>query len=200
MIVTVRAPAPGRRARRLRSVTATGNRDNKEILSMSGQMSERSPDIAAEADGRAESTTVLVATRKAPGPADSHSAGPGEAVADPMGRVTTEVRALLQERQDRRKAELDVHRRDEPLNERQDITGGRSGRTRRVSHRFDDWQFYWITVLIGSALPSSKQLLCQALPWRCTVVQHQGGAQGGESALVLYWCTALVLYCVLVLY
>jgi hypothetical protein len=57
-----------------------------------------------------------------------------------MGRVTTEMRALLQDRQDRRMAELDVHRRDEPLNERQDITGGhcRSGRTRRVSHRFDD--------------------------------------------------------------
>ena len=29
-----------------------------------------------------------------------------------MGRVTEEVRALLQERQDRRKAELDAHRRD----------------------------------------------------------------------------------------
>jgi hypothetical protein len=31
---------------------------------------------------------------------------------DLMGRVTTEVRALLQERQDWRKAELDAHRRD----------------------------------------------------------------------------------------
>jgi hypothetical protein len=29
-----------------------------------------------------------------------------------MGRITTEVRALLQERQDWRKAELDAHRRD----------------------------------------------------------------------------------------
>jgi hypothetical protein len=28
-----------------------------------------------------------------------------------MGRVTTEVRALLQERQDRRKVELDAHQR-----------------------------------------------------------------------------------------
>jgi hypothetical protein len=40
-------------------VTATGNRDNKEIRSMSGPMSERAPDITVEADGRAESTTVL---------------------------------------------------------------------------------------------------------------------------------------------
>jgi hypothetical protein len=48
-------------------VTATGNRDNKEILSMSGPMSERAPDklennwadITVEADGRAESTTAL---------------------------------------------------------------------------------------------------------------------------------------------
>ncbi len=45
-------------------------------------------------------------------PAAPDSAGPGEAVAGLMGRVTTEVRALLQERQDRRKAELDVQRRD----------------------------------------------------------------------------------------
>jgi hypothetical protein len=29
-----------------------------------------------------------------------------------MGRVTAEVRALLQERQDRHKEELDAHRRD----------------------------------------------------------------------------------------
>jgi hypothetical protein len=42
-------------------VTSTGNRDNKEILAMSGPMSERAPDITVEADGRAESTTVLVA-------------------------------------------------------------------------------------------------------------------------------------------
>jgi hypothetical protein len=42
-------------------VTTTGNRDNKEIRSMSGPMSERAPDITVEADGRAESTTVLVA-------------------------------------------------------------------------------------------------------------------------------------------
>ena len=41
-------------------VTATGNRDNKEIRSMSGPMSERAPDIKVEADGRAESTTVTV--------------------------------------------------------------------------------------------------------------------------------------------
>jgi hypothetical protein len=40
-------------------VTATGNRDNKEIRSMSGPMSERAPDITVEADGHAESTTVL---------------------------------------------------------------------------------------------------------------------------------------------
>jgi hypothetical protein len=41
-------------------VTATGNRDNKEIRSMSGPMSERAPDITVEADGHADSTTVLV--------------------------------------------------------------------------------------------------------------------------------------------
>jgi hypothetical protein len=41
-------------------VTATGNRDSKEIRSMSGPMSERAPDITVEADGRADSTTVLV--------------------------------------------------------------------------------------------------------------------------------------------
>jgi hypothetical protein len=40
-------------------VTATGNRDNKEIRSMSGPMSERAPDITVEADRRAESATVL---------------------------------------------------------------------------------------------------------------------------------------------
>ena len=39
-------------------------------------------------------------------------AGSGEAAAHLMGRVTAEVRALLQERQDRRKAELDASRRD----------------------------------------------------------------------------------------
>jgi hypothetical protein len=33
--------------------------DNKEIRSMSGPMSERAPDITVEADGRADSTTVL---------------------------------------------------------------------------------------------------------------------------------------------
>ena len=38
-------------------------------------------------------------------------AGSGEAAATLIGRVTTEVRALLQERQDRRKAELDARRR-----------------------------------------------------------------------------------------
>ena len=38
--------------------------------------------------------------------------GNGEAAAQLMSRVTTEVRALLQERQDRRKAEFDAHRRD----------------------------------------------------------------------------------------
>jgi hypothetical protein len=45
------------------TVAATGNRDNKEIRSMSGPMSEQAPDITVEADGRAESesTTVLVA-------------------------------------------------------------------------------------------------------------------------------------------
>ena len=36
----------------------------------------------------------------------------GEAAAHLMGRITAEVRALLQERQDRRKAELDTHRWD----------------------------------------------------------------------------------------
>ena len=36
----------------------------------------------------------------------------GEAAAHLMGRITAEVRALLQERQDRQKAELDAHRRD----------------------------------------------------------------------------------------
>jgi hypothetical protein len=46
---------------RARPVTATGNRDNKEIRSMSGPMSERAPDITVEADGRADTTTVLVA-------------------------------------------------------------------------------------------------------------------------------------------
>ena len=39
-------------------------------------------------------------------------AGSGEAVAHLMGRVTAEVQALLQDRQDRRKAELDATRRD----------------------------------------------------------------------------------------
>jgi hypothetical protein len=39
-------------------------------------------------------------------------AGSGEAAAHLMARVTAEVRALLQERQDQRKAELDAHRRD----------------------------------------------------------------------------------------
>jgi hypothetical protein len=62
--VTVRhSSGPPGRARRLRRcgpVTATGNRDNKEIRSMSGPMSERAPDITVEADGPAVSTTVLV--------------------------------------------------------------------------------------------------------------------------------------------
>jgi hypothetical protein len=39
-------------------------------------------------------------------------AGSGEAAAHMMARVTAEVRALLQERQDHRKAALDAHRRD----------------------------------------------------------------------------------------
>ena len=39
-------------------------------------------------------------------------AGSGEAAAHLMSRVTAEVRALLQARQDQRKAELDAHRRD----------------------------------------------------------------------------------------
>ena len=38
-------------------------------------------------------------------------AGSGKAAATLMGRVMAEVRALLQERQDRRKAELNAHRR-----------------------------------------------------------------------------------------
>jgi hypothetical protein len=37
-------------------VTATRNRDNEEILSMSGLMSERAPDITVEADGPARRT------------------------------------------------------------------------------------------------------------------------------------------------
>jgi hypothetical protein len=41
-------------------MTATENRDNKEIRSMSGPMSERATDITVEADGCADSTTVLV--------------------------------------------------------------------------------------------------------------------------------------------
>ena len=40
-------------------VTATGNRENKEIRSMSGPMSEQAPNITVEADGHADSTTVL---------------------------------------------------------------------------------------------------------------------------------------------
>jgi hypothetical protein len=39
-------------------MTTARHRDKKEILSMSGQMSERATDITIEADGRAESTTV----------------------------------------------------------------------------------------------------------------------------------------------
>ena len=39
----------------------------------------------------------------------------GEAAAHLMGRIPAEVRALLQERQDRRKAELEAHRRDVPF-------------------------------------------------------------------------------------
>jgi hypothetical protein len=40
-------------------MTATGKRENKEIRFMSGPVSERAPDITVEADGRAETTTVL---------------------------------------------------------------------------------------------------------------------------------------------
>jgi hypothetical protein len=74
-------------------VTATGNRDKKEIRTMSGPMSERAPDITVEADGRAESTTVLACHgRPARGPVtvvplkrqrprsvnlNEHLAGPG---------------------------------------------------------------------------------------------------------------------------
>ncbi len=39
-------------------------------------------------------------------------AGSGEAAAHMMARVTAEVRALLQERQDQRKTALEAHRRD----------------------------------------------------------------------------------------
>jgi hypothetical protein len=46
------------------------------------------------------------------GPDPAVPVGDGEAVAHLMGRVTTKVRALLQERQDRRKAEFDAHQRD----------------------------------------------------------------------------------------
>ena len=42
----------------------------------------------------------------------SAPAGAGEAAANLMMRVTAEVRALLQERQDQRKAEHDAHRRN----------------------------------------------------------------------------------------
>ena len=46
-------------------------------------------------------------------PPDAAAAvGDGEAAARLLAQVTGEVRALLQERQDRRKAELDAHRRD----------------------------------------------------------------------------------------
>jgi len=48
----------------------------------------------------------------AAGPDPAAPVGSGEAAAHLMGRVTAEVRALLQERQDRRKAELDATRRD----------------------------------------------------------------------------------------
>jgi hypothetical protein len=46
------------------------------------------------------------------GPDPAVPVGDGEAAAQLMSRVTTEVRALLQERQDRRKAEFDAHWRD----------------------------------------------------------------------------------------
>ena len=46
------------------------------------------------------------------GPDPASPAESGEATAHLMGRVTAEVRALLQERQDRRKAALDASRRD----------------------------------------------------------------------------------------
>ena len=60
MVVTVRACPVGPDG--CCPVTATGKSDNKEILSMSGPMSERAPDITVEADGRgadSSSTTVL---------------------------------------------------------------------------------------------------------------------------------------------
>jgi hypothetical protein len=67
-LVTVRARPVGSDG--CGPVTATGNSDNKEIRSMSGPMSERSaPDITVEADGRAESTTVLVTPAAGSGPA-----------------------------------------------------------------------------------------------------------------------------------
>jgi hypothetical protein len=61
--VTVRARPVGPDGCGPVTATVTGNRDNKEIrtVTMSGPMSERAPDITVEADGRTESTTVLVA-------------------------------------------------------------------------------------------------------------------------------------------
>jgi hypothetical protein len=58
-LVTIRARPVGPDGCGPVTATATGNRDNKEIRTMSGPMSERAPDITVEADGRAESTTVL---------------------------------------------------------------------------------------------------------------------------------------------
>jgi hypothetical protein len=54
-------PPGGARRLRSRDRNPAGKRDYnlKEIRSMSGPMSERAPDIMVEADGRAESTTVL---------------------------------------------------------------------------------------------------------------------------------------------
>jgi hypothetical protein len=48
-------------------------------------------------------------------PDPSVPASSGEAAAHQMARITAEVRALLQEQQDRRKAEQDAHRRDVQL-------------------------------------------------------------------------------------
>jgi hypothetical protein len=72
--VTVRTRPVGPRADGCGPATATGNRDNKEIRSMSGTMSERAPDITVEADGHAESTTVLGSSGRDSG---SRAAGPG---------------------------------------------------------------------------------------------------------------------------
>ena len=59
------------------------------------------------ADHGQHSRSTLTPSAAAPDPA-----GSGKAAAHLMGRVTAEVLALLQERQDQRREELDASRRD----------------------------------------------------------------------------------------